>query len=498
MSIIKVSNLTFAYEGSYDNIFENTSFQIDTNWKLGLIGRNGRGKTTFFNLLLGKYPYQGSIHGEAIFEYFPYPVDDPSQCTLDVLQKICPESMDWEIIREISLLDVSCEVLYRSFSTLSQGEQTKVLLAALFLGSNRFLLIDEPTNHLDASARETVGRYLKRKRGFILVSHDRNLLDFCVDHILSINRANIQIQKGNFSSWWENKQQQDRFEFAENQKLQKEIGRLSTAMQRTARWSNQVEKSKYRQEAGAKLDRGYIGHQSAKMMKRAKSIEGRKQAAISEKSKLLHNIESYDSLKIPSLAYHHSPLVQASHLSLFYGQKQVCSDICFSLCQGDRIALSGKNGCGKSSLLKLICGEDIHHTGDLMVGSGLKISYIPQDTSHLHGNLTDFARERGIDESLFKTILRKLDFERVQFEKDMAHFSGGQKKKVLLAASLCEPAHLYVWDEPLNFIDVFSRMQIEDLILQHCPTLLFVEHDLAFRQNIATQVVDLTSFCERP
>lgn len=197
------------------------------------------------------------------------------------------------------------------------------------------------------------------------------------------------------------------------------------------------------------------------MMKRSKSMEKRQQSAIEEKSKLLKNIENHDSLKISQLAFHKNKLAELEHVSIYYGDKLVCSDVSFSIEQGERIALIGKNGSGKSSILKLICGEDMHYTGTFRKGSQLAISYVSQDTTHLQGNLTDYARKHGIEESLFKSILRKLDFSRVQFEKDLSDFSGGQKKKVLIAKSLCEKAHLHIWDEPLNFIDVLSRMQIE-------------------------------------
>lgn len=153
MSLISVSNLTFCYEGSYDNIFEDVSFQIDTDWKLGFIGRNGRGKTTFLNLLLGKFEYRGNISANVNFEYFPYAIDDKSQLTIDVIDGIGGGFQLWEIQRELSRLEVSDDVLYRPFETLSNGEQTKVLLAAMFLKENSFLLIDEPTNHLDVEAR---------------------------------------------------------------------------------------------------------------------------------------------------------------------------------------------------------------------------------------------------------------------------------------------------------------------------------------------------------
>lgn len=492
MSLIKICDLSFCYDGSYDMIFENVNLQLDTDWRLGLVGRNGRGKTTLLKLLCGEYEYGGSISGGVNFAYFPYEVADENDFTIEVVRQIAPDCADWEICRELSLLAVADDVLYRSFATLSGGERTKVLLAALFLKSDGFLLIDEPTNHLDGAARQAVGEYLKRKKGFILVSHDRALLDTCVDHIIAINKTDIKIQQGNFSTWWQNKQWQDNFEIGKNEKLKKEIRHLAAAAKRNAAWSDRVEKSKFGQKvSGIKPDKGHIGHKSAKMMKRSKVVEGRRQAALEEKSQLLHNVERDEKLAVSPLRHYSERLVQLDGVSLFYGEKTVCEDVSFAVNQGERVALGGRNGCGKSSILKLLCGEDISYSGHVYRAANLKISYVPQNTDHLRGTLSEYARGLSIDESIFKSILRKMDFSRVQFEKDMADFSEGQKKKVMIAGSLCEQAHLYIWDEPLNFIDVISRMQIEDLLLKYQPTLLFVEHDMAFARNIATQLVDL-------
>ncbi|GBG07549.1 Lsa family ABC-F type ribosomal protection protein [Paenibacillus agaridevorans] len=494
MSLIQVSKLTFAYEGSYDPIFENVSFQIDTNWKLGFTGRNGRGKTTFLNLLLGKHEYEGTISASVEFDYFPFQVKDRGRMAIEVVEDIAPDYEHWKLMRELNLLQVGEDVLYRSFETLSNGEQTKMLLAALFLKDNHFLLIDEPTNHLDMEARELVSQYLRGKEGYILVSHDRAFLDNCVDHILSINRTDITVQRGNFSDWWENKKRQDNFELAENDKLKKDIKRLSEAAKRTSNWSDEVEKSKNGTlNSGSKIDKGYVGHKAAKMMQRSKSIESRQSDAIEEKSRLLKNVESADSLKLTQLHYHKNRLVELDRVSIYYGETPATGEINFDIERGERIALSGRNGSGKSSLLKLICGEELKYTGTMRRGSGLVVSYVSQDTSHLNGSLSQYARDYGIDESLFKSILRKLDFSRVQFEKDISAYSGGQKKKVLIARSLCEQAHLHVWDEPLNFIDVISRMQIEQLLLDYAPTLLFVEHDREFTNAIATERIELSN-----
>lgn len=492
MAQISVSDLTFAYEGSYDNIFEGVSFTLDTDWKLGFVGRNGRGKTTFLHLLQGKYPYSGTISAPARFAYFPQPVADPGRRTLDLLQELCPDRMDWEFSRELSLLEVTEDAMWRPFATLSGGEQCKALLAALFLGPGDFMLIDEPTNHLDAAARDAVGRYLSRKKGFILVSHDRALLDRCVDHILSLNRTTIRIEQGNFSSWWQNKQRQDGFEQAENEKLRREIGRLGAAARRSGGWSSAAEQGKYGGDRdGNAVDRGYVGHKAAKLMKQAKNIERRRQAAVEEKSRLLHDVEETEPLKLSPLQYSQQRLVQAEELCLYYEGRQVCGPLSFTLNRGDRIALRGKNGSGKTSLLRLLCGQAVEHTGTLRLGSGLVVSYLPQDAGGLRGSFADFIRANGLDEVLFKTILRKLDFARGQFEKPLDALSAGQKKKVLLARSLCQRAHLYLWDEPLNYIDLFGRMQVEQLLAEYRPTLLFVEHDRSFADAVATGVVEL-------
>lgn len=493
MSIIQINNLSFTYEGSFDPVFENVSFQIDTDWKLGFIGRNGKGKTTFLKLLTGAYEYSGSITSSAEFEYFPFPVEDRSRMTLDILEEINPVMEQWELIRELSLLDTDAEILYRPFSTLSFGEQTKALLSTLFLKEHAFLLIDEPTNHLDGSARDKVADYLSRKKGFILVSHDRDFLDRCVDHVLVLNRQTIEVRKGNFSSWYADKTARDSMELKQNEHLKKDIHKLKESARQAARWSDKVEGTKIGSRvAGLKPDRGHIGHQAAKMMKRAKSLENRKESAIREKEELLKDVETLDSLKLNVLEHHSRRLVSLDDIGIRYGEAApLLEHFSLEICRGDRIALSGKNGCGKTSLMKLILGEDIPHAGEIWTAGGLAVSYISQDTSYLSGTLSELAARYGISEPLLFTVLRKLGLERAQFEKRIEDYSEGQKKKILLAKSLCEPAHLFLWDEPLNFIDIFSRMQLEELLLTFQPAMLFVEHDRAFREKIATRIIEL-------
>ena len=508
MSQILVNGLTFGYDGSSDNIFENVSFSIDTDWRLGFIGRNGKGKTTLLMLLLGKYPYCGSITASESFQLFPYDITaEQMQLTAsELISDLRSGCEEWRVICELSQLGEDADILYRQYSTLSHGERTKVLLALLFSGENEFLLIDEPTNHLDGRARQAVRDYLASKKGFILVSHDRELLDTCTDHVLVLNRKSIEVQNGNFSAWWENKQRRDKFAVAENEKHKKEIKKLRQAAKRTSDWADKNERTKIGFDPIKENDRcistrSFIGAKTKKMQSRVKSIENRINREIEEKEGLLSDLEKVPELKLAPMTHYRNTIINVRDYTVRYAgsEKPVFPPLTFSVKNGDRIALNGGNGCGKSTLIKSILRSagidvfdaDIEEYGICETASGLIISYVDQDTSGLRGSINDLCEQRGIDLSMFCTVLRQLDLERSQFAKPVEDYSEGQKKKLLIAASLLTPAHLYIWDEPLNYIDVFSRMQIESLITRYRPTLLFVEHDRRFREDIATDTIEL-------
>ncbi|MBR6358986.1 MAG: ABC-F family ATP-binding cassette domain-containing protein [Lachnospiraceae bacterium] len=275
------------------------------------------------------------------------------------------------------------------------------------------------------------------------------------------------------------------------------------------------------------------------MQARVKAYETRISREIEEKEGLLNDIERVADLKINPLEFHKNVLIDANDLSIRYADSEQClfEGLKFQIKTGDRIVLSGANGSGKTSIIRAILNRSGYHdqagstcivrsvndqgmtgsshyhdlsrashdhdlldssrdinmliSGRLDIPAGLTISYINQDTSFLAGSLKEFAKSRGFDESLFLAVLRNLDLGREQFVKNIEDYSEGQKKKVLIAASLITPAHLYIWDEPLNYIDVFSRMQIEKLILQYCPTMLLVEHDIRFQEKVATDIIRL-------
>lgn len=491
---ISIQDLSFTYDGNYTPVFDHLNIAADTDWRTGLIARNGRGKTTLLRLMRGEMPYRGRIELPLTPVAFPYEPTDDATPALLVMREAAPDAPEWRLLRELNLLRVDEDALDRPFRTLSQGEQTKVLLAALFSDENAYPLIDEPTNHLDLHGRAMVADYLRRKDGFLLVSHDRAFLNRCVDHVISLNRADVWVMQGNYDAWEARYNRQTETEQARSETLRRDVRRLEDSARRAAQWAASSEKDKFHvpPSVAAAVDRGYVGAKAASMMKRSQHILQRRERALEEKQTLLKNVERVGELKLTCLPHPKDVLVTVRDGKIQYGGRVVRDGISFEVRRGERVALTGPNGCGKSSVLRALVGDGGALSGDVRLASGLIVSYVPQRTDDLRGTMTDFIRAAGVDETLFKAILRNMDVTRDLFDRPLEQMSQGQKKKLLLARSLCVPAHLYVWDEPLNYIDVFSRLQAEKLLLTSEPTMLLVEHDAAFLRRLNARTIDLS------
>ncbi|MFC4771966.1 ribosomal protection-like ABC-F family protein [Enterococcus hermanniensis] len=495
MTTIQIKNLTFGFDKQVDYLFDHANLTLDSSWKLGLVGRNGRGKTTFLNLLLNKYPYQGEIIFPLRPIYFPPSIKDATQITYYSLLEIIDFEL-WELEREMTLLQLDPQLLWRSFQSLSGGEQTKILLALLFTQTEDFPLIDEPTNHLDILGRKHVADYLKQKEGYIVVSHDRHFLNEITDHTLAIEKSQLILYQGNFATYEEQKQLRDEFELAQNKKIKKEVGRLKQTAAEKAEWSYSREKDKYGKSSekgsGKIFDTGAIGARAARTMKRSKTIVHRMNDQVVEKEGLLKDLEEVDQLTMNYHPSRHTQLLKIEELQLSYdGQTNLFAPLSFSVDRGTIVGLTGPNGIGKSSILHYILGGFPGSSFGESLATTAHISYVRQNYEDNQGSLKDFAETNHLDFSMFLNNLRKLGMERNVFQNHIEEMSMGQRKKVELAKSLAQEAELYIWDEPLNYLDVFNQKQLEVLLKEVQPTLLVVEHDTTFLNAINARQIEL-------
>lgn len=513
MSKIIISDLNFSYKEYYQPIFSNVNLNLDTNWKLGLIGRNGRGKTTLLRLLHGELePDRGTIVKDVITELFPYTVQTEYTNTFDVLkenigglksmedrmeqllehmklseyQRILTEYMELDgysiesrIRKELYLMQLPERVLDQDYKLLSGGEKTKLQIIALFLRKNAFVLLDEPTNHLDIDGKRVLAEYLKNKSGFLIVSHDRLFIDEVVDHILSINKADIALEKGNYSSWKKNKEMAEEYEFRTKAKLEREVEALEKVSVRTRNWAAIAETEK---NPFATNNRGN-GSRAAKFMRQAKSAEQNIQDNLTEKKNLLKNYEVTSTLILKQQELRSGSLISAYDLSFRYGEEPLLEKVSFNITKGDRIWIRGRNGAGKSTLLKLISGripcERILYSGNIVIETAF------QEPLWTEGYITDLIKDPEI-RGRFLDICHRLDVKHDVLKRPLETFSSGEQKKLDIARALAYPCQLLLLDEPLNFMDIYFREQLEKAILTYQPTIVFVEHDEQFGNHVAT------------
>lgn len=486
MSNISIKNLTFAYPGQAV-LFDNANFELDTSWRLGLLGRNGRGKTTLFKLLQNKLSYTGTINVSVPLAYFPQPLGDQTQLALYCLQET-GNFLEWELKRELKLFGISEDLLCQPFNTLSGGEQTKLMLCALFCQSDHFFLLDEPTNHLDLAGRQELVAYLKQKKqGFIVTSHDRTFLNQTIDHTLVIERNQLRLENGDLASYEMQKKRRDSHDIQQNEKTRHELKRLKQAALTKENWASQAERQK---QNNSHADKGFIGRRAAKVMKRATSLKSRAEEQIKQKESQLKNLEVSEPLSLNYQPTHKQVLVEAKDFTLAYDQ-QLFSPLNFEVKAGEIVVLKGNNGSGKSSLFQALLGSSKATTSGELSLNTQNISVVRQDFSANRGTLKEFAQKRDLDYTLLLTLLKKLGFERHTFDVLLENMSLGQQKKVELAASLATPAELYLWDEPLNYLDAYNQDQLLALLQETKPALLVIEHDQNFIDQIADTVVEL-------
>jgi lincosamide and streptogramin A transport system ATP-binding/permease protein len=523
MGTIQLINMNYTYNAYYKPVFKNVNLQVDTDWKLGLIGRNGRGKTTLLNLIHGSLEVdKGNIHKQIETEIFPYDYLKKHSNTLELIKdnigpyfelenemqhmldkgtdKACIRyselisiyndldgyEVEAKIKKEFNLMNLPQELLHREFNTLSGGEKTKALIIALFLRKNHFLLLDEPTNHLDIDGRKTLADYLSRKKGFIVVSHDRNFLDVTVDHILSINKCTIEIEKGNFSSWNSNRLMKESYEIRKKERIETEVKAMEMAAKESRIFSHNKEKEK----KGAS-DKGFVGARAARLMKRAKNIERRKAEQLEEKKLLLKNFENNPQLVINQNDSSTKQLINIQDLSFGFENRELFDGLSLVVEKGDRIWIRGANGTGKSTLLNIIRGRIKNYSGIVKIHPGTTIAESHQEALWRKGYLNDKLRNSIIKQSVFRCMLSYFNIHEEYFDRPLETYSQGELKKIDIARALSLENQIIILDEPLNYMDLYFREQLERALFHYKPTLIFVEHDKHFGEKLATNIVTL-------
>lgn len=525
MSKITLNKVSYHYEDFYNPVYENIDLILKTDWKLGLIGRNGRGKTTLLKLLTGELePTAGNISIPVDVEYFPYDSECGYTVTLDIIkenvgglksmeemmEEIISQNdearfdeytllqeqylerdgyeMESKILKEMDEMGLEASLLDRAFETLSGGEKTRIMLLTLFLRKRTFVLLDEPTNHLDEEGKEAVVHYLQKKKGFIVVSHDRAFLDQVIDHVMSINKNDITIEKGNYSTWKYNKDKKEEFEFRTRERLEEEIAQLERSARTSRIWATIGNMQSY-QYAGNGRANGVETY-----MKQAKRSETRMQDNLDKKKELLQNYEEVKPLVMHQRKdMEEKCLIKIKELTFTYpgGTQPIIKGFNFEVHAGERIWVKGKNGAGKSTLLKILNGELASEAIDY--AEGLKIAMVAQEPRWKSGYVKE-GFDNDINNPTYERFLELCDhFELPDhfLERPLETYSSGELKKVNIARALAEEQHIILFDEPLNYMDTYFSEQLEKAILQYQPTIIFVEHDDYFGKTIATKVINL-------
>ncbi|EOS8272004.1 TPA: ribosomal protection-like ABC-F family protein [Bacillus cereus] len=512
MTICSVNNVTKSFGGNI--IFENISLEIKNGERVGLVGRNGSGKTTIFQLLTGMESLDaGAIHmkkGTRIGHVAQIPKFDESMTVYDVLssafkiekeleremhalEKHMAEEQESSVLQrlmerygviqekfaflggyeiEANIMKVAnglqvTELFPRSFLELSGGEQTKVSLAYMLLQKPDLLLLDEPTNHLDLFAVEWLEQFLKEYNGTVMViSHDRYFLDEVVTKIFDLEDGEIHVYHTNYSQFVEEKEERLLQEFQAYQEQQKKIKKMKEAIKRLREWANQANPP----------NEGL--HKRARSMERALERMEKLKKPILERKQMGLQFEGQERSG--------KDVVVMKEVSKGFADHPLFNEVNLHVRFQERAAIVGRNGTGKTTLLKLLLEEIEPDAGEIRIGSSVKIGYLSQ---HAYGNMKSnvleaFREYVAVTEGEARHILAKFLFYGPAVFKKVTQLSGGEKMRLRLAQLMYQDINFLILDEPTNHLDIESREVLEEALEQYNGTILAVSHDRYFLNKL--------------
>lgn len=372
--------------------------------------------------------------------------------------------------------------------TLSAGQKVRLALARLLLSDYDVLLLDEPTNHLDISAREWLQEHLRSiETPYIVVSHDRTFLDGVVDKVGHLDRGKLTVYSGNYSAFRAQMEGEAAQAWQVYEKRQKMVRKLEAQARKYETWSNRTEKSKI----GA-YDKGFVGHRAAKLMKR--SIQARRRLERTMEEMKAEKPYVKDGIAIEFHASTAKRLMRVEELVVGYDPERPLGEpLTFDLKPGDRLALVGPNGCGKSTVLRTVLGERPPLRGTVWRSSALDVGYFDQDARSMPTDTPALQAVLDVeqDETLARTVMGRMRIRRESVTKPVGALSAGERAKVLLARLILGKHNLLVLDEPTNHLDIETQDVLLEALAAYPGGILFVSHDRHFVQVLATEVLHL-------
>lgn len=369
-------------------------------------------------------------------------------------------------------LQINEKMLNQNYNDLSGGEKTIVNLGALLLKEPSILLLDEPTNHLDMEKLEWLEKFLKEYKGTILmVSHDRYFLDKIATKTILLENGKEKIYFGNYSYFLKEDEKRTLAEFENYKNQQKMIKKMKESI-KTLRKFGELAKNEM-------------------FFKRAKSIE-KKLAKIEQLPQVDLEQKTLLNFKLNIDSRSGKDVVIINNLNKNFDSKNIFENANLQIHYGEKIALIGKNGTGKSTLLKIIMNEDCEYTGEIKIGKSVNIGYIPQEIKFEDDNqtiLNFFEQFDNRNETEIRTSLAKYMFRGNDVFKKVSSLSGGEKVRLILAKLLKQNINFLILDEPTNHIDIETRELLEEAIKEYSGTVLFVSHDRYFINNLAERIV---------